>query len=395
VRLRPVVVSVGLIALLAPLCADVPFTVPRYVVPADNAWDYYVAAFKLLPKGSEVWNRVERAEGEPSVGDVEQLVREARPALGKLREGLGKPCVRPRPETGDPSKSLDLAPNARAREMTRLLRWEGWLHAEHGDYRAAFRSYLDAITLGQDLARQRLLIDKLTSIACEAIACSAIRQTVAQAAGDEPALAEVVAGLQRVEPREVPYWETLAGEYAYAVAWLKWISSPGAITREEFRQEFGTRAIGAALVLARRNVDQYYSDAVAMAERDTWEWDPDAVVPPPDDSLAGLLASPPMAEHNMRRHLATLRGTLLVAALELHRTRSGEYPASLADLVPGVLPSVPVDPWTGQPFRYERISATQYKLYSVGPDRTDDGGVGIGMGRGTTDLYDLPFAAGK
>jgi hypothetical protein len=277
--------------------------------------------------------------------------------------------------------------------MTRRLRWEGWLHAQQGDYPAAFRSSLDAVTLGQDVARHGLLIDKLVSIACEAIACSAIRQTAAKASGDEAALAGAVGGLQRVEPREVPYWETLVGEYGYAVAWLKWLGSPGAITREEFRGEFGTRAIGAARILAAREVDRYYSGAVAVARRDTWDWDFTTVAEPRDGSVAALLASPGGAELPVCNHLANLRGTLLVAALELHRTRSGEYPAALADLVPGILDSLPLDPWTGQLFRYQRLSATEYGLYSVGPDRTDDGG--IRKGPQNADRHDLPFAAGK
>jgi hypothetical protein len=392
-RLRLVVVLVGLAILSAPLCADVPFTVPKYVVPEDNAWDYYLAAFDLLPRGSEVWSRVETASPEPSVQDVEALMADVKPALDKLREGLGKPCVTARPETGDPFEAVEFRTGAQARSTTRLLRWEGWLHAQHGDYQAAFRSYLDAMTLGQDVARRGTLLDRLVSIACEAIACSGIRRAVGMASGDEAALASVVSRLQHVEAREVPYWEVLANEYAHAIAFIRWLGGPGAITHEEFQEEFGTRAMGAARILARRELDRYYSDAVAMAKRDTWEWDFDTIVPPPDDSVAGQVASPLMAEHNMRRHLATLRGTLLVAALELHRARTGEYPSALTELVPGILNSMPLDPWSGEPFRYKRVAPGQYTLYSVGPDRADNGG--LQKGWGAADPYDLPFSTAK
>jgi hypothetical protein len=79
----------------------------------------------------------------------------------------------------------------------------------------------------------------------------------------------------------------------------------------------------------------------------------------------------------------------------------GQYPPSLEALVPGILPSLPLDPYNGQPFQYrpsqgqrllplglsgltprEAAGGTsmlqptrpgQWLLYSVGPNRIDDG----------------------
>jgi hypothetical protein len=42
-------------------------------------------------------------------------------------------------------------------------------------------------------------------------------------------------------------------------------------------------------------------------------------------------------------------------------------------LTPDFLKSVPVDPFDGQPLHY-RKKGTSFKLYSIGPDRKDDGG---------------------
>jgi hypothetical protein len=65
-----------------------------------------------------------------------------------------------------------------------------------------------------------------------------------------------------------------------------------------------------------------------------------------------------------------------VTALGVERWRlahDGQVPASLADLVPDILPATPGDPFDDQPWRYRRL-AKGYVLYSVGPDFLDGGG---------------------
>ncbi len=72
---------------------------------------------------------------------------------------------------------------------------------------------------------------------------------------------------------------------------------------------------------------------------------------------------------------ALLRAKL--ALLAYHKERN-HYPETLAELVQdGYLSRVPEDPFAGkfaEPLHYKRLSDSQYLLYSVGPDGTDDGG---------------------
>jgi hypothetical protein len=97
--------------------------------------------------------------------------------------------------------------------------------------------------------------------------------------------------------------------------------------------------------------------------------------------------------------------TTLQVALRLHQEEKGRPAGTLGDLVPGYLPSVPLDPFDGRPFRYRlskgetldwptelvagamaggagslqpqssrAVSAGQGVLWSVGEDGRDDGG---------------------
>jgi len=73
-------------------------------------------------------------------------------------------------------------------------------------------------------------------------------------------------------------------------------------------------------------------------------------------------------ESNQRRS-----ATLTAIALELYRRKHGEYPATLDELVPALLPAVPLDLHTGDPMCY-KLTPDGPVLYSRGGDRDDDGG---------------------
>ncbi len=70
--------------------------------------------------------------------------------------------------------------------------------------------------------------------------------------------------------------------------------------------------------------------------------------------------------------------TVVAAALAVYRTRQGEYPENLAELVPSILPKMPLDLYTEQPFIYERQNDGGYLLYSLFENGVDDGGTNYG-----------------
>ncbi|MCZ6835130.1 MAG: hypothetical protein O7G85_05085 [Planctomycetota bacterium] len=68
------------------------------------------------------------------------------------------------------------------------------------------------------------------------------------------------------------------------------------------------------------------------------------------------------------------RDALLTAiALELYRRRNGDWPESLAELTPGLLPESPIDRFTGEPLLYTLVDDHPL-LYARGADRDDVGG---------------------
>jgi len=66
--------------------------------------------------------------------------------------------------------------------------------------------------------------------------------------------------------------------------------------------------------------------------------------------------------------------TAAAIALERYHLRSGKYPASLAELVPGIMKQVPVDYMDGKDLRYRLREDGSFLLYSVGEDWIDQSG---------------------
>lgn len=67
-------------------------------------------------------------------------------------------------------------------------------------------------------------------------------------------------------------------------------------------------------------------------------------------------------------------GLQMAIALELYRRRHGQWPATLADLTPALIPAIPIDRFDGAPMRYA-LREGRPVLYSIGCNHRDDGGV--------------------
>ena len=65
----------------------------------------------------------------------------------------------------------------------------------------------------------------------------------------------------------------------------------------------------------------------------------------------------------------------VVLALKAHKYEGGQYPATLEDLQKTLGWTLPEDPFSGKGFVYQP-KGKGFKLYSIGPNLKDDGGIG-------------------
>lgn len=86
--------------------------------------------------------------------------------------------------------------------------------------------------------------------------------------------------------------------------------------------------------------------------------------------------------------------TLLIAALQHYRATHGHYPDELSEL-DYLLDPVPLDPYTGEPFRYSTDGET-FIHYSLGPDLEDQGGETVyDSDNGWRSKGDIVFGHGR
>jgi hypothetical protein len=78
-----------------------------------------------------------------------------------------------------------------------------------------------------------------------------------------------------------------------------------------------------------------------------------------------------LRDAEMRARLRTAR--VAIAVERWRAAHGGQIPDSLDGLVPAFLPSIPIDPFDGQPLRFKKL-AKGHVVYSVGPNGQDDGG---------------------
>lgn len=83
-----------------------------------------------------------------------------------------------------------------------------------------------------------------------------------------------------------------------------------------------------------------------------------------------------VAAKNLTLAAARREAVQVGLALERYRLAHGTYPATLRELVPTYITTVPPDPWDGGAIKYAapKSSTDRPRLYSVGRDLKDDGG---------------------
>jgi hypothetical protein len=248
-------------------------------------------------------------------------------AIELIRQGLRK-------ESGVPIDFtlLTMKPHmddmGRIRNLARLLNTASVLAEREGRLSDSANFGLDLLRLGPQAARGGLLMDALVGIAIHSIGIgrlSALRDRL-----DADTCRTLIDALDEIDAQREPIETVIRREDAWAYASYDW-------------------KMRIPLMLSRRTLQR--------------------------------LKQP--AEDSTRLHVlhdqARLRLLMTHLAIRRYRLTHGKNPESLADLVPNDVSALPLDPFSGRAliYRPEGPDDASYLLYSVGPDRKDDGGTPI------------------
>lgn len=287
--------------------------------------------------------------------------------------------------------ALDLSHLAQVRQGVRLLRWEAVWAAHEGDPERAGRALLAALNLAAATAEEPILVSQLVHIAAHEIAAEALKNVVNHTALTDAHLEQLAARLAAAAGSSTMA-TGLMGERAFG---LQGYENPDTLLDAGARLPVddvvpgGTRVLisGAALFGVWQRDEAHYLECMtelveasrmpfpeALDAADAIEEHIEAslgVLPMPSGMLLPAFGRTLEAQ---ARFLAKVRVAQCAVAAERYRRQHGAPPQSLAELTPTYLPHTPTDPWDGEPIRYE-LSAGGANIYSVGPDRTDNGGM--------------------
>ncbi|GBC98642.1 hypothetical protein HRbin17_01156 [bacterium HR17] len=340
---------------------------------------------------------------------VYKALQALRPALQTLRHAVTYPHMRMTDWNVENPTAVMFPHLAPFREFARLLVAEGLWRKRQGDMDGAMESCLTGLRLVRRLGDEPSMIGFLVQGAIFAITVSALQRILADEDPSPNAYRMVIAELQAWDI-DRNFVRALQAERVFVIATCEWLqerasrrelnaltdpsttpplqlnlavwlqSKPDLIARNELRM---LQHYEALIALARKG-EPYDWQALKRLE-DRWQQEVDrpargvelgSVALIWNENAVAQMLMPPLSRLFQRAttYHALQRIGMTAMALRLYRHGHGRYPETLQALVPQYLPAVPTDPFDGKPLRYRR-SAKGFKVWSVGEDMKDDGGV--------------------
>jgi hypothetical protein len=372
-----------------------PFRPQLPPMPQPNGYELAAQAVAQLagarrPKAPDHWPK-----GTPE--ELRAQLAPIRPMLDQVRSSFRLEW-RARPVLSN----HDFVPEySQFRECARGFTAESRLARSRGDYRGAMESSLDAIELGSRVPVGGCFFARLIGQTCQAIGFAVVETLAPRLPPDE-----VEAALQRVR-RVRQSWTPLAEtlECERTTEFACWSEAFEDLQRQPLQQQCETMRVYqdnstlyglARLALTPRrsalaSLDQYWRRRVAESKKPF----PRRVrVPTPDDPWCRYILSyvEDDPEYTWKYEWPATQLAILEVALavRLHHLEHGRYPADLRAIEWRWLPAIPVDQWD-QPVAY-RLKGGKPVIYSLGPDRKDDGGLAANVRHlGKTARGDLVF----
>ena len=305
---------VGLLVAVVIAIALLPFLAgrnpPPTPLPNPNGYDDFITAGGLIVEAKLADFRTLGHQ------TLRAFVETNAEPLRLLRVGLTRRSAVPM-DAAITNFSNIMSDLARLKKLAWLLSAEGRLRELDQQFGDAARSYVDTVGLGAELSHGGLMIHRLVGLAGEAIGRQKLSMLLPILSCEQ--IRPLIADLDGIDGNGVTWEEVVRNERRWA-GHQKFPLSPWSLW--SWWQARGSR----------RGVEEKHEFAAAG-----------------------------------------LRLLIVEIALRCYESEEGHSPARLEGLVPKYLQRIPSDPFGGSPLIY-RQQGTNHLLYSVGPDRVDDGG---------------------
>ena len=282
-----------------------------------------------------------------------------------------------------------------ARTAGWLMAADSALRAQDGDIDGALDSCRAICAAGRAIGDEPILISQIVKVAIGEVALKSTWRALGQGEASDAALAR----LQELMLDEMAQPLLLIGakgERAMLVEVIRRLGA-GELSIEEFsdnrasdassppgevepwfklwydhQQAVALERMSEAVLIARRPID------LQPALWGGWEAEADRMHADPLMRYTGafslsLMPAVSRASSAFSRYQTDLAANAILVAAERHRRKTGKWPVTVAAIDRTILPSAPVDPFTGESFRMEHRDG-EIVIYSIGPNGEDEHG---------------------
>jgi len=267
-----------------------------------------------------------------------------------------------------------------ARTTVNFLRYDALLRSQENDADGALESCRAIVNAGRSIGDEPSLISTLMRIATNGIAHNALERSLAQGQPRDESM-RVLQRLLEDEEKEPILLYGIRGERACWDRVLERLQN-GTTGVKNVRGLWGGAdevvLMSGSLKGQRALLLQIMNENVEAAKLPLEQQEAEFTSIDKSISLKSavvrmLIPAGVRIEQAFVRSRALLRTDIVALAVERYRREHGRWPDSLAELVPNYLQQLYTDPYDGKPLRYRRNS-DGVVIYSIGPDKTDDGG---------------------
>lgn len=330
-------------------------------------------------------------------GDLLEALSDQEPVLKELVAALDRPEARWTPQWKERELpailfAISLPHYQTSQNLARSLSLHTLAAAETGDARAAHESMLILLRLAEANSNDPFLIGLLVTTSHASIAANGVWSLCRNRVGSAEDFGRLEASLARLDLTEATgrAWRSelaagvsTIGALAHTSKWSReerefllgsgdirnvgliprgWILQ-NAATLAELQWRHGLKPLREGGLVAMQNASGDMEKEILKLR--------DSPLKRPGSFLATMILPATAATTTRVMHgEALLTQARIACALERHYLTNRRYPQSLAEA--GLPPTI--DPWTGETMRYEPTPDGRYRLWSVGPDRVDDGG---------------------
>jgi hypothetical protein len=271
------------------------------------------------------------------------------------------------------------------RVVARLLLVDALVRARDGDTEGAVRSCRALVNAGRSVGDEGATLSQIIRARCGRDAVQALELALASGSASEKSLEDMQA-LLTDEAAQPLFLRTMRGErvsyfQALEVARTVGLDRKNYNLRSSWLGPTADRFIDSDRARGSEAAFLRWTNALVEVAKSPTETHDEQLrkLPRPTQHLPVLIAALMGGDNTVtlasvfnRTHAELRSATVALAALRYRRDEH-HWPERSDELVPRYLPAVPTDPFDGQPLRWRRLP-DGIVIYSVGPDRTDNGG---------------------